>query len=55
MDLLEKKRVLLIPGSGFNVPYTDHFRITLLPDEGTLRDVLGRIEELLDEQAREGA
>ena len=48
MDLLEKKHVLLVPGSSFNVPYGDHFRITLLPEAETMRTVFGRIEELLD-------
>lgn len=48
MDLLEKKHVLVVPGSSFNVPYGDHFRVTLLPDEETMRTVFGRIEELLD-------
>ncbi|MBK8252343.1 MAG: hypothetical protein IPK82_06705 [Polyangiaceae bacterium] len=52
MSLLEKKHVLLVPGSSFNVTYTDHFRITLLPDEGTLRDVFGRMEEFFDEWTR---
>lgn len=52
MDLLEKRHVLVVPGSSFNVTYTDHFRITLLPDEDTLSEVLGRIESLLAEQAR---
>jgi len=55
MALLEKKHVLVVPGSSFNVPYTDHFRLTLLPDEDTLHEVFGRIEELLDEWARTGA
>ncbi len=54
MDLLERKHVLVVPGSSFNVTYTDHFRITLLPDEDTLSEVFGRIEELLDEWARKG-
>jgi alanine-synthesizing transaminase len=52
MELLEKKHVLVVPGSSFNVDYTDHFRITLLPDEDTLAEVFGRIEELLEEWAR---
>ncbi|MEO6575068.1 MAG: aminotransferase class I/II-fold pyridoxal phosphate-dependent enzyme, partial [Polyangiaceae bacterium] len=51
MALLEKKKVLVVPGSSFNVEYTDHFRITLLPDEETMATVFGRIEELLDEGA----
>jgi alanine-synthesizing transaminase len=47
LDLLEQKHVLIAPGSSFNVPYKNHFRITNLPDASTLRDVFGRIEELL--------
>ncbi len=35
------------PGSSFNVPYRNRFRVTNLPDATTLRDVFGRIEELL--------
>jgi hypothetical protein len=30
------------------VPYQDHFRITLLPDETIMAEVLRRIETLLD-------
>ena len=48
LDLLEKQKVLITPGRGFNVPYQDHFRITLLPDERTMREVFRRIEVLLD-------
>jgi alanine-synthesizing transaminase len=47
MDLLEKKHVLVVPGSSFNVPYHDHFRITLLPDEETMREVFRRMDALL--------
>jgi alanine-synthesizing transaminase len=50
-DLLERKHVLVAPGSSFNVPYRNHFRITLLPDEETMTEVFGRMEELLDEYA----
>ena len=32
LELLESKHVLVAPGSSFNTPYRDHFRITLLPD-----------------------
>ena len=47
MALLEEKHVLVVPGSSFNVDYTDHFRITLLPDEETIHTVFQRIESLL--------
>ena len=51
LDLLERKHVLVAPGSSFNVPYRDHFRVTLLPDAEQMADVCGRIESLLDEYA----
>jgi alanine-synthesizing transaminase len=47
LELLERQHVLVAPGTSFNVPYQDHFRITLLPDEKTMAEVLGRIETLL--------
>ncbi|NBW85609.1 MAG: aminotransferase class I/II-fold pyridoxal phosphate-dependent enzyme [Planctomycetia bacterium] len=51
LDLLERKHVLVAPGSSFNVPYRDHFRVTLLPDAEQTADVFARIESLLDEYA----
>ena len=47
LDLLEQKHVLVAPGVSFNVPYRNHFRVTTLPDPATLKDVFGRIDELL--------
>jgi alanine-synthesizing transaminase len=47
LDLLEQKHVLVAPGTSFNVPYKNRFRVTNLPDASTLKDVFGRIEELL--------
>jgi alanine-synthesizing transaminase len=47
LDLLEHKHVLVAPGSSFNVPYRNHFRITNLPEPQVLGEVFGRIEELL--------
>ena len=51
LDLLEQKHVLIAPGVSFNVPYRTHFRVTNLPDAATLRDVFGRIDELLTQYA----
>lgn len=51
LDLLEKKHVLVAPGSSFNVPYKDRFRVTLLPDARQMLDVMGRMNELLTEYA----
>jgi alanine-synthesizing transaminase len=50
LDLLENKHVLVAPGVSFNVPYKNCFRITNLPESAVLRDVFGRIEELLEAQ-----
>jgi len=49
LELLEQKHVLVAPGVSFNVPYTNHFRITNLPDAATLRTVFARMGELLEE------
>jgi alanine-synthesizing transaminase len=51
LDLLEQKHVLVAPGTSFNVPYRNRFRITNLPDASTLRDVFGRIDDLLSAYA----
>jgi len=49
LDLLERRHVLVAPGSSFNVPYRDHFRVTLLPEPAQITDVFARIESQLDE------
>ena len=53
MELLEKKHVLIAPGSSFNVPYRNHFRLTTLPTERKMHTVFERMEEVLENmQAR---
>ncbi len=47
LDLLEQKHVLVAPGVSFNVPYRTHFRVTTLPDAVLVKQVFGRIEEVL--------
>ena len=51
LELLESHHVLVAPGSSFNTPYTDHFRITTLPDTETLNLVFDRIEACLEQHA----
>jgi len=51
LDLLEQHHVLVAPGTSFNVPYRDHFRVTLLPDTKIQREVFKRIDALLAEYA----
>lgn len=53
-ELLEQQHVLVAPGSSFNTPYRDHFRITTLPDEDQLADVFTRMETVLDSLASRG-
>jgi alanine-synthesizing transaminase len=48
LDLLEKKHVLVAPGTSFNIRDNRFFRITNLPDADMLKEVFGRIQELLD-------
>ena len=51
LDLLENQHVLVAPGSSFNTRYSDHFRITTLPDTETLNIVFDRIETCLEQHA----
>ena len=48
MELLEKKHVLIAPGSSFNVPYRNHFRLTTLPTGRKMQIVFERMEEVLE-------
>jgi alanine-synthesizing transaminase len=48
MELLEKKHVLIAPGSSFNVPYQNHFRLTTLPTGRKMEVVFVRMEEVLE-------
>jgi alanine-synthesizing transaminase len=38
---------MLVQGTGFNWPDTDHFRIVFLPHEDDLREAIGRIAKFL--------
>ena len=44
LELLEVEGVLVVPGSSFNVQYRNHFRVTLLPEAGTMGEVFRRID-----------
>lgn len=52
LRLLEREHVLVAPGSSFNVPYRNHFRITLLPDARQMKDVFARMERVLSDIAK---
>ena len=47
LEMLEKEDVLIVPGTSFNVPYRDHFRVTLLPEAPVLREVFNRVDRVL--------
>lgn len=55
LELLDTEDVLVVPGSSFNVPYRNHFRITLLPEAAQLAEVFQRIERVLDRAAERAA
>ena len=55
LELLEKKHVLVAPGTSFNTSNRNFFRITNLPDPETLRDVFARMHALLESHAAEQA
>ncbi|MCS4509513.1 pyridoxal phosphate-dependent aminotransferase [Xylophilus ampelinus] len=48
LELLQETRVMLVQGTGFNWPDTDHFRIVFLPHEDDLREAIGRIAKFLE-------
>jgi len=48
LELLEQEKVLLVQGSGFNWPTTDHFRVVFLPNADDLTEAIGRIARFLD-------
>jgi alanine-synthesizing transaminase len=47
LDLLDQRQILIVPGSSFNVPYRNHFRITLLPEAAVLERVIHQIDEFV--------
>ena len=55
LELLEQQHVLVAPGSSFNTPYRDHFRITTLPDEEQLKHVFARVDSVLEQIANRPA
>ncbi len=47
LDLLQQQKVLIVHGSGFNLPDTQHFRIVFLPEPRLLEDAISRIGTFL--------
>lgn len=47
VNLLEKEKVLLVRGSGFNYPSQQHFRIAFLPEPAHIQEAIGRLGNYL--------
>ena len=47
LDLLKQKRVLVVPGKGFNWPEPDHFRIVYLPRIPVLQDAASKLRDFM--------
>ena len=48
LELLEQEKVLVVQGSGFNWPHSDHLRIVFLPNADDLTEAVGRIARFLE-------
>ncbi|MFF5261199.1 pyridoxal phosphate-dependent aminotransferase [Actinomadura viridis] len=51
-DLLEQQRILIVQGTGFNWPATDHFRVVTLQYADDLEEAIGRIGDFLETRRR---
>lgn len=47
-DLLHATNILVVPGSGFDWPTPDHFRIVMLPEAQVLSEAIHKIGDFLD-------
>ena len=47
LDLLKQKRVLVVPGKGFNWPEPDHFRIVFLPRIPILQEAANKLKDFM--------
>ncbi|MEH6627874.1 MAG: pyridoxal phosphate-dependent aminotransferase [Motiliproteus sp.] len=47
LDLLTQQKVLIVQGSGFNLPDTQHFRLVFLPRIDELEEAISRISSFL--------
>ncbi len=48
LDLLKAKKILIVPGSGFDWPEPDHFRVVMLPKAETLHTAMLEIGDFLE-------
>ena len=48
LELLKQKKILIVEGSAFNYPGTDHFRLVFLPRVDQLESAIGKIADFLE-------
>ena len=48
LEVLKETKVMLVQGTGFNYPDTQHFRLVFLPHEDDLRVAIGRLAKFLE-------
>ncbi len=48
LELLKQKKILIVEGSAFNYPGTDHFRVVFLPRVDEIETAIGMIAEFLE-------
>ena len=53
LDLLREKKILLIPGKGFNWHAPDHFRVIYLPRIEVLEDATTKLADFLSTYRQE--
>ena len=49
LDLLVQEKILIVQGSAFNWPNSDHFRIVFLPREDELEFAISRLRHFFAE------
>jgi alanine-synthesizing transaminase len=47
LQILKEKKLLLVQGSAFNYPDTQHLRLVFLPDADLLREAVKRLSDFL--------
>ncbi len=52
LELLQAEKVLLVQGTGFNWPQTDHFRVVFLPHREELVEAISRLARFLESYRR---
>jgi alanine-synthesizing transaminase len=55
LEFLREEKVLVVQGTGFNWPHTDHMRVVFLPNAADLEEAIGRLARFLEGYRRRHA